>query len=70
MIIDEQLYQKIRQLTPPFKMEVLRFVDSILLKQEKKVLPPKTPLFGCAKGQFRMTADFDAPLILHLVLNS
>ena len=22
----------------------------------------KTPVFGCAKGQFRMTDDFDAPL--------
>jgi hypothetical protein len=22
----------------------------------------KTPVFGCAKGQFRMANDFDAPL--------
>ena len=22
----------------------------------------KTPVFGCAKGQFRMADDFDAPL--------
>jgi hypothetical protein len=22
----------------------------------------KTPVFGCAKGQFRMAEDFDAPL--------
>jgi len=24
--------------------------------------PQGTPVFGCAKGQFRMAEDFDAPL--------
>jgi hypothetical protein len=23
---------------------------------------PKTPIFGCAKGEFKMSDDFDAPL--------
>ena len=24
--------------------------------------PKKAPVFGCAKGQFKMAADFDEPL--------
>jgi hypothetical protein len=24
--------------------------------------PAKIPVFGCSKGQYRMAADFDAPL--------
>jgi hypothetical protein len=27
-----------------------------------QTLPRKTPVFGCAKGRFKMSDDFDAPL--------
>jgi hypothetical protein len=26
------------------------------------VYPRRTPVFGCARGKFKMTEDFDAPL--------
>jgi hypothetical protein len=26
------------------------------------VYPPRTPVFGCAKGKFKVSEDFDAPL--------
>jgi hypothetical protein len=26
------------------------------------IIPQKTPLFGCAKGKFKMSADFDNPM--------
>ena len=34
--------------------------DEIL--EQKKEFRTKKPVFGCAKGRFKMTADFDEPL--------
>jgi len=56
-----QLYTKLRSLPPALKAEVNDFVD-FLLSKEKKAVKAKQPKFGCAKGQFKMSADFDAPL--------
>jgi hypothetical protein len=58
---DTLIYQKIEGLSPDLKKEVFDFVDFILSRQ-KKVKSHKKPVFGCAKGQFQMTDDFDAPL--------
>jgi len=56
-----QLYTKLSSLPPVLKAEVADFVD-FLLSKKKKAIKSKQPKFGCAKDQFKMAADFDAPL--------
>lgn len=58
---DVQLYKKLQNLNPSLKSEVFDFVDFLLTKQEK-AMKPKKPQFGCAKGRFKMSPDFDEPL--------
>lgn len=58
---DIQLYTKLQYLKPSLKSEVYDFVDFLFLKQKKELKSSK-PVFGCAKGRFKMTTDFDAPL--------
>ena len=43
------------------KKELVNFMDYLLTKQfsETQVVPKKIPQFGCAKGKFRMSDDFD-----------
>ena len=56
-----QLYKRLQNLKPSLKARVYDFVDFLLPKQEKEI-NPKKPQFGCAKGRFKMSPDFDAPL--------
>jgi len=56
-----QLYQKINYLPSDLKSEVIDFIDYLLSKQTKKQ-SKKQPKFGCAKGQFIISPDFDSPL--------
>ena len=58
---DIQLYTKLYYLKPTLKKEVYDFVDFLLTKQ-KKQKKIKKPQFGCAKGRFVMSPDFDEPL--------
>jgi len=58
---DLELYSKLHNLKPSFKEEVYDFVDFLFSKQENE-MDKKQPQFGCAKGRFTMTPDFDAPL--------
>ena len=58
---DVQLYKKLKILKPSLKAEVFDFVDFLLTKHGKE-LKQRKPQFGCAKGRFKMSADFDAPL--------
>ena len=58
---DVQLYKRLQNLKPSLKAEVYDFVDFLLSKQEKEI-NPKKPQFGCAKGRFKMSPDFDTPL--------
>jgi len=60
-VTDVQLYKRLQSLKPSLKAEVYDFVDFLLTKQEKDIKPVK-PRFGCAKGRFIMSPDFDAPL--------
>lgn len=55
------LYTKLSRLPPALKAEVSDFID-FLLSKKKKAVKANKPKFGCAKGQFRMAADFDEPL--------
>jgi len=56
-----QLYTKLSTLSPALKAEVSDFVD-FLLSKKKKAAKAKKPKFGYAKGQFKMSPDFDEPL--------
>jgi hypothetical protein len=61
--VGRQIYQEVEKLALPQQMEVLDFVKLILPKSKATSSPTaKLPVFGCAKGRFRMTEDFDAPL--------
>jgi Protein of unknown function (DUF2281) len=58
-----QLYQKYQTLSPTYQAEVADFVEFLTTREPtSKPLDRKTPVFGSAKGQFNMSADFDAPL--------
>jgi len=61
MTTDIELYTKLHCLNHSLKSEVNNFVDFLISKQKKEVKTRK-PQFGCAKGRFKMTDDFDAPL--------
>ncbi len=56
-----QLYTKLSTLPPALKAEVNDFVD-FLLSKKKNASNAKKPKFGYAKGQFKMSPDFDEPL--------
>ena len=58
---DIQLYTKFSVLNPSLKLEVNDFVDFLISKQ-KKELHHKQPVFGCAKGRFKISDDFNEPI--------
>ncbi len=58
---DLQIYNKFNHLEASFKDEVKDFIDFLLQKQKKKN-DNRNPQFGCAKGRFKMSPDFDEPL--------
>ena len=58
-----QLASKIDSLPIQLKKEVEEYIESLLLKANiNKDLIKKTPVFGCAKGHYKMSDDFDEPL--------
>lgn len=58
---DLQLYMDILSLPPDLKKEVADYV-AFLKQKAKAKKEPKTRQFGCAKGFFKMSPDFDEPL--------
>jgi len=58
---DLQLFTEINSLPENLKKEVSDFIHFLKLKKKpkKKITERK---FGCAKGFFTMSKDFDAPL--------
>ena len=60
-MVSNALYSKIDLLPPNKVAELLNFID-FLLQKEQKVKQERKPVFGCAKGKFRLSDDFDAPL--------
>ena len=64
--MNEQLINsKVQQLNSEhLKKELLFYLDYLLTKQNTEVQKDtkKIPLFGCAKGSFKMANDFDEPL--------
>jgi hypothetical protein len=59
---DTLVIKKINMLSPDMQEEVFNFIDFMLSKQKKAKATGHKPVFGCAKGQFIMSDDFDAPL--------
>ncbi len=60
---DQEIYSKLFLLnSESLKQELLNFMDYLLTKQFEEVPAKKIPQFGCAKGKFKMSEDFDAPL--------
>ncbi|OAV75940.1 hypothetical protein Barb7_00391 [Bacteroidales bacterium Barb7] len=62
MTTDMEILQKMDGLSPDLKREVLDFIEFVVRKRQKAKPVKRTPVFGCAKGQFQMADDFDAPL--------
>ena len=64
MTKDHEIYSNLLLLnSESLKKELVNFMDYLLTKQfsETQTVPKKIPQFGCAKGKFRMSDDFDAP---------
>ncbi len=60
-----QLYQKYQTLSPEKQAEVDDFIEFLTTKQTAPAPVTRhepSPVFGSAKGLFRMADDFDAPL--------
>jgi len=55
------LYTKVNSLPENLKMEVFDFVNFLLEKNKKKEKKHSLK-FGCLKGTFKMSEDFDEPL--------
>ena len=56
------LYSKLATLPDDLKSEVADFIDFLLNKKDKRNTSVARPKFGCAKGMFKVNADFDEPL--------
>jgi hypothetical protein len=62
------LYTKINSLPKQLQQEVLDFIDFLLMKRkitkpsQGSVKEKESPKFGCAKGHYKMSSDFDEPL--------
>ena len=59
---EQYLLSKIRLLPNELKKEILDFVEFLLNKYKVNENSGKRPMFGSAKGVFKMSPDFDAPL--------
>jgi Protein of unknown function (DUF2281) len=58
------LYSKLAILPTHLRSEVSDFIDSLLSKTKINSKTPNTskPIFGSAKGMFKLKHDFDEPL--------
>jgi len=60
---DQLIYSKLSMLNSNLlKQELLDYIDYLLNKQNTKQEQTRKPKFGCAKGMFVMSPDFDEPL--------
>lgn len=60
----QTIHSKIHLLPEEHLRELLMFIEFLLTKNlpNDKTLPRRKPVFGSAKGVFKMADDFDAPL--------
>ncbi|MDR2971017.1 MAG: DUF2281 domain-containing protein [Bacteroidales bacterium] len=59
-----ELQQRINNIPQKYFGEVIDFLAYLQHKaqKEEKTEPLKERVFGCSKGKYRMSDDFDAPL--------
>lgn len=63
LFFQEQINSKLILLTSDeLQRELLFFIDYLLSKQFANREKKRKPQFGCAKGIFILSPDFDAPL--------
>lgn len=64
-MLTHSIYSKISLLPYNRMGELMDFIEFLLSKEVSKTEQStikRKPKFGCAKGKFKMSADFDAPL--------
>jgi len=63
-LTDNLIYSRLSLLSSEqLKQELLSYIDYLLSKQfENQEKKRRKPKFGCAKGMFIMSPDFDEPL--------
>jgi hypothetical protein len=60
---EQLLYSKLSLLnSEPLKQELLFYIESLLKRQFADREQKHKPQFGCAKGSFVLSPDFDEPL--------
>jgi len=60
---EQLIYSKLSLLSSePLKQELLFYIDYLLNRQFTKQETKRTRKFGCGKGMFVMSPDFDEPL--------
>lgn len=59
---DQLIVFQLQQLPDSLKKEVLDFIGVLFSKHNLKPVQKNKPKFGSAKGKYKMSVDFDAPL--------
>jgi hypothetical protein len=59
---DQLIVFQLQQLPDSLKKEVLDFIGMLFSKHNLKPAHKNKPKFGSAKGKYKMSSDFDAPL--------
>ena len=59
---EQLVLRQFQQLPDNLKQEVLDFIGYLWSKYNAQKTKKNRPQFGSAKGKYRMSADFDAPL--------
>jgi hypothetical protein len=62
MFNDQQILEKLKKMPSPLKAELLHYMDYLMIKHAQAPAERKRPQFGSAKGYYKTSADFDAPL--------
>lgn len=59
---EQLVLRQFQQLPDNLKQEVLDFIGYLWSKYNTQKTKKNRPQFGSAKGKYKMSADFDAPL--------
>ena len=58
---DNIIISKIKSMPESLKLEALHYIEYLISSSGKEV-EQQSPKFGSAKGMYKMSPDFDAPL--------
>jgi hypothetical protein len=62
MTEEKIILSQIQQLPEQLKQEVLHYIEFLQTKYKEQNRKPKNRKAGSAKGKYKLSADFDAPL--------